>query len=85
MQGDAAAPTRSTQEHTCRNSPIALGTTTTQAEVTLLSAVRDDCTTLTANRDADNRSEVAPLKPSVPVIEDGGGMLVRKAGYNWIR
>ena len=67
------------------NNPIALGTKTTQIEVTLLSAVGDDCTTLAAPRDADNRSEVTPLKPSVPVIEDGCGMLVRKAGYNWMR
>ena len=54
----------------------------TRAEVTLLSAVGDDCTTLAAPRDANTRSEAAPVKPSVPVIDDGFGRLVRKAGYN---
>ena len=78
-------PTRSTHEHTGHNNPIALGTTTVQAEMTLLSAVGDDCTTLAALRDANSQTEAAPLKPSVPVIKDGNRMLVRKAGYDWLR
>ena len=41
------------------NNPIALGTKTTQIEVTLLSAVGDDCTTLVAPCDAT--SEVKKL------------------------
>ena len=71
-QRDSAAPNRLTKERTGHN-PTELVTIATQAVVTPLSAVRDDRTTLVAPRDANNRSEAAPLKPSVPVIEDGCG------------
>ena len=67
MQGDAAAPNRSTHEHTGHNKPTALSATTTQVKVTLLSAVGDDCTTLAAPRDATPQSEATPLKPAVNI------------------
>ena len=84
VQRVAAAQASSTQLPTGHNNPTALGTTTTQAEVTLLSAAGGHCMTLAAPRDADSRSEAAPLKPSLPLIKDGSGMLVREAGYNWL-
>ena len=61
MQGDAAAPNRSTHEHTGHNEPTAPGTTTTPVEVTLLSAVGDDGKT------------TAPVKVTLlsPVGDDG--------------
>ena len=43
---------RSAPEHLDHNNPIAVGTKTTQVEVTLLSAVGDDCKTLAVPRDA---------------------------------
>ena len=58
---------------------------TTQAEVALLSAVGRDCTTLVAPREANDRREATPLKPSELVIEEGCGMMVRKAGSDWLR
>ena len=71
-QRDSAAPNRQTKERTGHD-PTELGTIATQAVVTPLSAVTDDRTTLVAPRDVNNRSEAAPLKPSVPVVEDGCG------------
>ena len=47
----------SRQEHTGHNKPMSLSTTTTQAEVTLLLTVGDDCTTLATPRDATTEAK----------------------------
>ena len=63
-------------QRTGHNNTITLVTPATQEDVKLLSAVGEDSTTLTAPLDA-NRSEQAPLKPSMPVTEDGYGNRLR--------
>ena len=85
----AAAPTRSMQERMGHNNPIALGFMTTQVEVTLLLAVGDDCTTLTAPHDSTPKVKELHLNHQCwlmrMVVECWLRRLVTTGYANWLR